>query len=253
MNFESIANNLLPPKLAWRVTRRTRELRELREFSAFYGMFLQSGDLCFDIGANLGNRTRSFRHLGCRVVAVEPQRHCFTQLQRQFGKDDHVTLIHKALGNAPGEAQLHVSPNHVLSSFSTTFIDRTKESGRFATARWDRTEMACLTTLDALIAEYGMPGFIKIDVEGSESEVLAGLSFPVPALSIEWVPEFPENTRSCLLHLADMADYEFNLSWGESMRFTRTRWRSLQSILTVIEEFEGETLLFGDIYARLKA
>jgi hypothetical protein len=110
-----------------------------------------------------------------------------------------------------------------------------------------------MTTLDELVAKFGRPQFIKIDVEGYESEVLSGLSQAVPALSIEWVPELPENARACLRHLAGLGDYEFNISWGESMKFARPQWRSMQSILTVIDEFEGETELFGDIYARLKS
>ncbi len=39
----------------------------------FYGEFVRPGDLAFDIGAHVGDRIGSFRRLGARVVAVEPQ------------------------------------------------------------------------------------------------------------------------------------------------------------------------------------
>ncbi|MEI6676343.1 MAG: FkbM family methyltransferase [Verrucomicrobiota bacterium] len=222
-------------------------------FGHFYQEFLAPGDLCFDIGANLGNRTRCFRNLGCKVVAVEPQENCFRKLTREFGPDPSIRLIQAAVGSQPGRAMLRVSPDHVLSTLSQAFIDGTSRSGRFATVCWDRVEEVAVKTLDQLIAEHGMPQFIKIDVEGYESEVLAGLSQAVPALSIEWTPELPENARACLRHLVTLGDYDFNLSWGESMRFSRARWRSLESMLGVIDEFEGETQLFGDIYARVKS
>ena len=45
-----------------------------------------------------------------------------------------------------------------------------------------------VTTLDALIARFGVPAFIKIDVEGAEPDVLAGLSHAVPVLSFEYLP-----------------------------------------------------------------
>ena len=38
-----------------------------------YGAFLSPGDLAFDIGAHVGDRISSFRRLGARVVALEPQ------------------------------------------------------------------------------------------------------------------------------------------------------------------------------------
>jgi len=251
MNLQKIYDRLMPPALAWRLGRKAREQRELESFSEFYGSFLSAGDLCFDIGANLGNRTRCFRHLGCKVVAVEPQKLCFNKLQQRFGKDADTHLVHKAVGREAGEATLHLSTNHVLASLSSTFMERTKASGRFKST-WSGTVTVEVTTLDRLIDEFGEPVFIKIDVEGYESEVLAGLSRPVRALSIEWTPELAENTRACLRHLASLGDYEFNLSWGESMRFNRPQWRSLESMMAVVDEFEGESHQFGDVYARIR-
>lgn len=72
------------------------------------------------------------------------------------------------------------------------------------------------------------------------------------ALSIEWTAEFAENTQACLRHLASLENYEFNLSWGETMRFSRPKWRSLESMMVVVDEFKGESYQFGDIYARLR-
>jgi len=39
-----------------------------------YRRFVQPGDLVFDVGAHVGDRIASFRRLGARVVAIEPQR-----------------------------------------------------------------------------------------------------------------------------------------------------------------------------------
>ncbi|MFN4087767.1 MAG: FkbM family methyltransferase, partial [Alphaproteobacteria bacterium] len=47
----------------WRMARMRR----------FYSAFLEPGDLAFDIGAHVGNRTRAMRATGAHVVAVEPQ------------------------------------------------------------------------------------------------------------------------------------------------------------------------------------
>ena len=116
---------------------------------------------------------------------------------------------------------------------------------------WGGKEEVEVTTLDALIAKHGRPRFVKIDVEGFESEVLAGLSQALPAFSFEWVPEIPENAVACIERLRLLGDYEFNCSWGESMRLSRAKWLSPDAMLRVVDEFAGENQMFGDIYARL--
>lgn len=252
MNISKVMELLVPPILLRGVSRRQREAAEQEAFRAFYAQFIKEGDLCFDIGANLGNRVKSFRSLGCRVVAVEPQARCLATLRRSFAQDPEVVVLGKAAGSSLGMAELQVSSVHVLSSMSESFIRGTQESGRFAGVEWADREQVEVTTLDCLIDEYGLPRFLKIDVEGFESEVLAGLSVAVPAVSFEWTPELFENARDCVEKLDQLGEYEFNLSWGESMMFSRPEWRTAESMVRVLEEFRGESRQFGDVYARLK-
>ena len=74
-----------------------------------YAAFVKPGDLCFDIGAHLGDRVRAFTQLGARVVALEPQPHVMALLRRFYGRHPAVTLIEAAVGAEAGQATLHVS------------------------------------------------------------------------------------------------------------------------------------------------
>ena len=149
----------------------------------------------FDVGANVGNRTKILRKLGARVVAVEPQEACRAILKAHF--TEGVEIVEEALGEAEGETTMYVSNADTISSLSPEWIETVKRSGRFAQYSWNERRTVKLTTLDHLIARYGLPRFMKIDVEGYELEVLKGLTQPVEALSIEFTPERAATTFAC--------------------------------------------------------
>lgn len=217
---------------------------------ALYRDLLPPGALCFDIGANVGSRLASFRRLGCTVVAMEPQSKCFAQLKRAFGADTAVTLRRQAAGAAPGTATMMISDADVLSSLSPEFVTATRASGRFGAATWSAREIVEVVTLDSLIAQYGVPDFIKVDVEGFELEVVRGLTQPVPLIALEWVSETTDNILACIERLTGFGPARFNLSWGESMRLARRDWLDRAALESVLEQFRGDTYLFADVYIR---
>ena len=66
---------------------------------SFYSQFISKNELCFDIGANIGNFTRYFLDLGAKIVCVEPQIDCLKILYDLYGKNKKVTIIGKAIGD----------------------------------------------------------------------------------------------------------------------------------------------------------
>lgn len=221
---------------------------------AFYGTFLGAGDTAFDIGANIGNRTKVFRRLGARVIALEPQPYCQSILRQAYENDGDVVLVPAAAGRAEGTAEMRIASGHVVSSLSPGWIHQVTRTGRFGNAHWDKTFSCRLTTLDKLIAEYGAPAFIKIDVEGYELEVIEGLHRPVPALSFEFTSEFEEAAFACLDRLDSLGMTQFNYSSGESMELDGA-WRGKDEIKAALQAIAGrdsiaDALSFGDVYAR---
>src|SRR5438034_1118523 len=73
-----------------------------RSARAFYRMFLREGELCFDVGASIGKRTKVFLDIGARVVAIEPQPRCVAQLNERFRHAERLVVLAKALGTDAG-------------------------------------------------------------------------------------------------------------------------------------------------------
>jgi hypothetical protein len=116
--------------------------------------------------------------------------------------------------------------------------------------RWQETDEVPVTTLDALIAAYGVPRFCKIDVEGFEAEVLAGLSRPVAALSVEFVAGAVQVAVACVRRLGALGRYEFNAIPGEEREFVSERWLTADQICAWLTAGAGGASS-GDVYARL--
>ena len=188
-----------------------------RRIERLYAEFVASGDLVFDVGANVGGRVSVFRALGARVVAVEPQSSCIEKLRAEWGDDQQVYIEPVAVAAREGTADLHLADVSTISTLDTSWIDTTS-TGRFSDHRWNGIEVVQTTTLDRLIETHGVPAFCKIDVEGFELEAIRGLAQPLAAISFEYTREFDHRVTDCVRHLDDLGMTLFNYSSGESAR-----------------------------------
>ena len=225
-----------------------RERARRARMKALYGTFVRPGDLVFDVGANLGNRTAIFVELGARVVAVEPQSVCLAALRDRFENVPEVTIVPQALGSTVGVAEIQVSQAHGISSMSPDWVASVRESGRFAMYSWDSKERVSVTTVDTLIAEYGRPAFCKVDVEGFESQVLEGLSTALPVLSFECAPEYLANAYSCIDRLGRLGVFEYNYNLNETMVLELSSWVGAEQMRSILRKIEHDA--FADVYAR---
>jgi FkbM family methyltransferase len=205
------------------ISRAHRQERELRR--CFYAQFLEAGDLCFDIGAHLGQSIEAFRESGARVVALEPNAMCLPALFYAFSRDPNVIVVNKAVGASPGTAHLHFHETDPTAMCRADGFEATDA------VNWHEGNGSVVKveviTLQHLIAQYGVPRFLKVDVEGFEEEVFAGLDRPVPVVCFRmYGPEF-DVARRILARIERLGEIEgVNVSSKDHSRWLLDRWVS---------------------------
>jgi len=229
----------------------TKPLKDRKREVEFYRTLLNGfkpGDLIFDVGANIGDKTDSFLRLGARVVAVDPDDRSQAILRQRFLRyrmnPKPVTIVGKAVGSkVDTEIMLVSAPGSVFNTLSKKEASLLSEASHRPAQRSDCIEYigeitVGTTTLDGLIEEFGLPFFIKIDVVGFELEVLRGLHCALPCLSFEiGLPESRQELLQCVSILGGLSSSgRFNYTRDRRDGLTLDRWMDIQAFLQVLRD-----------------
>jgi FkbM family methyltransferase len=171
---------------------RDRIPREYEEGAArFLSAHVRSGELCLDVGANVGAYVIQLAHWSRpdgRVIAFEPNPAAAELLERHLRFNDlthRVEVVRAAVGDVPGTAVLHAAGadgRGRLNHANPELAGQTKPG------------TVPVTTLDAYCTKHGVrPNWILIDIEGFEIAALSGgwhtlTAPPRPGIVVEMHP-----------------------------------------------------------------
>ncbi len=132
-------------------------------------------DLVFDVGLHMGEDTAFYLRKGFRVVAFEADpglaAHCRARFDREIA-DGRLTIVEGAIasGDLGDTVTFYRSSLSVWGTTDPNWVERNRRAG-------ERAEAVTLprTDMDEAFARFGVPHYIKIDVEGVDTVVLEAL------------------------------------------------------------------------------
>jgi len=223
-----------------KLLQKARARRQWLQRCAFLRPFVPKRTLAFDVGANVGEFTAMLLQLGAKPVAIEPTPDLQAAFRKRFPR---VPLEPVALSDHPGTGTLLVGALDTDNTLSPRYGEILEVKRGVKLSGID----VPLVTMDQLAEKYGEPGFVKIDVEGYEPEVLSGMSFDPPALSFEFHSSLPNELRECL-ELLDRRGYAFRPVFRTSLEWAAD-WQRFEELLALITDGGAtDPLLWGDIY-----
>jgi FkbM family methyltransferase len=222
-----------------------RKWRKQNAMLHFYKSIVGKGDLCFDIGANKGERADCFLKLGAKVIVIEPQSSCFNLLEKKYQNYANVELLKYAVGSTEREDTLMIcDETDECSTLSKEFVDI---YSNFSGLNWGKTEQVKVVTLEGLCQRFGTPNCCKIDVEGYESAVFMGLNTPIKWITFEFNRPLLHDTIKSLEILSAIGNYQCNYIKYEFMKLALPEWMPIDQFRQNLEQIISPDILTGEI------
>lgn len=194
--------------------------------------------LIFDIGANSGRTIDIFKNKCEKVIAFEPNPELIKFLQDKY-KNQNVIIDSRGVSNHNGTQIFRIANIDTISTFSDDWINKSRFTNDWS---WNSGIVVETVTLESIINEYGIPDYIKIDIEGYEYEVLINFNRLIPntIFAFEWAEEQKYKIEQILNHIKNLNYNCFYFTFADTVLFEdEINWVTFEN-LNLIQDLVSE-------------
>lgn len=163
--------------------------------------------IAIDIGANIGNHSLYFANRFRKVISFEPNPNTFELLKFNIKSKSNIEAICVGLGDEVGSFQLTLTPTNLGSCFI----------GESENPNLEQIPVS-IETLDNVLSETDDIGFLKIDAEGFEEQIIVGgqklISKHEPIIIFEQLQGEINNGSSRVVNR--LRDLGYKILWREA-------------------------------------
>tara|TARA_B100000886_G_scaffold62688_2_gene38896 strand:- start:6377 stop:7114 length:738 start_codon:yes stop_codon:yes gene_type:complete len=191
-------------------------IKWLKKELFFHKKFLNNENLIFDLGANLGDKTYIFSKLSKKIICFEPEDKMYKILKKRF-RNKKIVLRKKIISNKIEKVKFIIVKGNEAYS---TIIKKSLNQFKHLNKNDFYTKIKKSSTLNHEITKFGIPNYIKIDCEGSESKILKRLKYRVKIISFELnLPYFIKDGKEIIEFFKRKYNSKFNIRIQDKFQF----------------------------------
>ena len=174
----------------------------------------KDNNIVLDIGANIGLFTWYAHDKAKKIYSLEPAKEHFEILDYmiKYNKMNNVVPVKQAIGIKNGKQDLYHCSNSTMYSLMKGVLTNNEKKDKV-----QEKEIVDVVTIDKFLKENKIDkvDFMKLDIEGLESEIIEGSAFESISSRIKtivgewhsWNGRNPDRTATALM------DYGFDFKW----------------------------------------
>lgn len=177
--------------------------------------------LAMDVGCHRGDSSRKLLERGWMVIGIDAN----PRVTGSIGYNENLRVITSAVSSQAGFVDFFV--NDAKEDWSSLEQSLAARGGHGV-----RRITACAITLEMLVEHFGLPDYLKLDIEGGELDALAGLGCHRPTV-ISFEVDHLGMAEDGLLSLALSLGYGW-FAWApqssNEIAFPSALWQSIDEL-----------------------